>query len=189
MKRFVSSQSGMTLVELLAAIAISLLIIGAIYTVFLTGIRVYERIDIENMLRSEADYAIARMMNELYAFSPDGLEANQGQENKPLEELSFVKNEQFKPNGQIGLVSRETLEQPAHRTISIQRGKLLIDGQTITSTHFLLDDSSSFSFRCARWEGEICQSGVLMITLTVKDGNNNKIISAEPFTLRTEFGF
>ncbi|ASS98681.1 MULTISPECIES: PulJ/GspJ family protein [Geobacillus] len=189
MKRSVDNQAGMSLVELLAAITISMLIIGIIYTVFVAGIRVYERIGIENELRSEADYAAARLMNTLYSFSPDGLDAGQNQENKPLRQLSFIKNEQFQTNGQVGLVSREQAAEPSVRTISIGNGKLMVDGETITSTRLLLDDSSSLSFRCARREGTICRSGVLTMTLTIKDGENHGVISIQPFTLRTEFGF
>ncbi|AKU25936.1 prepilin-type N-terminal cleavage/methylation domain-containing protein [Geobacillus sp. FSL K6-0789] len=189
MRRSVNTQDGMTLVELLAAISISMLIIGAIYTVFLAGIRVYQHIGIESELRSEADYAVARIMNALYMFSPDGLEADRSQENKTLSQLSFVKNEQFKTNNQVGLVSRETAAQSVHRIISIKDGKLMMDGEAITSTRLLLDDSSSFSFRCARRDGEICRSGVITIILTIKDGNNNGMLSIKPFTLQTEFGF
>ncbi|MBR2516640.1 prepilin-type N-terminal cleavage/methylation domain-containing protein [Geobacillus sp.] len=190
MKRSVDNQDGMSLVELLAAITISMVIIGIIYTVFIAGIRVYERIGIENELRSEADYAAARLMNALYAFSPDGLEAGQNQENKPLHQLAFVKNEQFETNSQVGLVSRGQATKPSVRTISIENGKLIVDGEPITSTRLLLDgSSSSFSFRCARREGIICRSGVLTMTLTIQDAENHGVISIKPFTLKTEFGF
>ena len=192
MKQSARSEAGMTMIELLAAVSISLLIIGAIYTVFLTGIRAYERIGIENDLRSEADYAMARIMNELYTLSPDGMESQE--EKTPLTAVTFVKNQEFKADADTGLVSREKKkpESIERMTMSIQDGALAINGETITSSRFLLDDSSSFSFRCARKEGNLCRSGVMTIRLIVSDRRHadpSGWLYVPPFTLTTEFGF
>ncbi|MGZ0086580.1 type II secretion system protein J [Geobacillus sp. C56-T2] len=188
MKRFADGEKGMTLVEVLAAITISMLIVGAVYAVFLGGVRAYQHIGIENELRSEADYVAARLMNALYAFAPDGLEAERSQENQTLRELRFIRNEQFQTNNQVGLVSRAETEQPTYQSVAIKDGKLMIDGAAVTSPAFRLDDTSFFSFRCARWQKNICRSGVLTMTFTVRDGES-AAFPVQPFTVKTEFGF
>lgn len=71
MNRFVRNQKGLTLIELLMAITISSIIIVTIYSVFLTGIKAYQKIGIEGFLRDEADYVLSMIVNEMNKSSVD----------------------------------------------------------------------------------------------------------------------
>jgi Tfp pilus assembly protein PilW len=179
----------MTLVELLAAIAISLLIIGAVHTVFLSGIRAYQRIGIENELRSEADYAVAMVMNKLYEFAPDGIDTDAAKSNH--HQLTFVNDQEPTIDVGTGIIAPKTTA-PTELTIELQNGALAINGKAVSSSRLLLDDQSQLSFRCLRQEGMICRSGVITIELSVKDPNHadpDSWLYIRPFTLKTEFGF
>ncbi|AGT32971.1 hypothetical protein M493_13650 [Geobacillus genomosp. 3] len=191
MKRSARSKAGMTLIELLAAVSVSLLIIGAIYTVFLSGIRAYERIGIENELRSEADYAMAMVMNKLYEFAPDGINLSESGEKT----LTFIDDRQKRVDPSSGFVDEREIGGGA-LTVSIENGSLIINGEAISPPHLLLVDNSAFSVRCLREErkeeARICRSGVITIRLAVQDRKHadpDSRLYVRPFTLKTEFGF
>ena len=191
MRRSAKAQAGMTLVGLLAAVSISLLIIGAIYTVFLTGIRAYQRIGIENELRSEADYAVAMMMNKLYELAPDGVDLSVSNE----QTLTFIEDRQQWIDTLSGFVA-EQKKDGAALTISIEDGALAINGEAISSSRLSLAADSTLSLRCLReekkGEAHICRSGVVTMKLTVQDRKHadpDSWLYVQPFTLKTEVGF
>jgi prepilin-type N-terminal cleavage/methylation domain-containing protein len=189
MKQFVNNHKGLSLVELLAAITISSFILTSAYGVFLGGIKAYKRIGIENQLRSEADYIIATIMNELYQFAPDGI-AMEGTTNE--RRIQFIKNKQKVINSSVGLVEeKETATQMF--TVELQNDALSINGQPINSDHLkIIPNQSKISYTCVRQEGNVCRSGIVTFILTVQDRDHetpNDLLYIKPFTLKTEFGF
>ncbi|MFC0522446.1 PilW family protein [Pontibacillus salicampi] len=72
-KRF-RNQKGITLVELLAALAISTLFMGIIGTTLFIGLHTYQQANGKNDLQNEADYIVTSIIREIYEFSPDYIE-------------------------------------------------------------------------------------------------------------------
>ena len=61
-----NKEDGFTLVEVLAALAISSLIILIAYSLFFATQDTYERVTEENDIRKEADYLMASLINEFF---------------------------------------------------------------------------------------------------------------------------
>lgn len=188
MKRFVNNEKGLTLLELLAAVTISFLIIGVMYNVFMSGIKTYQRIGIENELRSEADYMMTIVFNRLYEFAPDGIDTT----TTTNTQLVFVNNKQKTIDTRVGLVKEQETETKSF-SLALQNDQLLIDGQPISSDRLrIISNQSKLSYTCVRQEGNICRSGVVTMVLAVEDSTHDSPSSPlyiRPFTLKTEFGF
>lgn len=113
-------EKGMTLYELLAVIVISGILLSSIYGVFLTGVNLYKKIGIESQLKEEADYILATVLNEFYAFSPDDVEYHE-----ETNELSLSLFNQLNINEKDYITSsleKEALTRKA--TIELQEGSL-----------------------------------------------------------------
>jgi prepilin-type N-terminal cleavage/methylation domain-containing protein len=191
MKRYVNNAKGLSLVELLAAITISSLILASIYGVFFSGLNAYKRIYIENQLRSEADYIVATIMNKLYAFAPDGIEMDQGQTTNA--QIIFVNDKRKDIDPYLGFVEEEPEPTPEKLTVALQDGSIAIDGEWLHSDRLkIVAEESRFSYTCAKQEEKICRSGVVTIKLAVQDRDHDDpddLLYIKPFTLKTEFGF
>ncbi|OQP01383.1 Tfp pilus assembly protein [Geobacillus sp. 44C] len=191
MKRYVNNTKGLSLVELLAAITISSLILASIYGVFFSGLNAYKRIHIENQLRSEADYIVATIMNKLYAFAPDGIEMDQGQTTNA--QIIFVNDKRKDIDPYLGFIKEEPEPTPETLTVALQDGSIAIDGERLHSDRLkIVAEESGFSYTCAKQEEKICRSGVVTIKLAVQDRDHDDpddLLYIKPFTLKTEFGF
>ncbi|WP_143415110.1 Tfp pilus assembly protein [Geobacillus sp. E263] len=189
MKRYVNNENGLSLAELLAAIAISSFILVSIYGVFFSGLNAYKRIFIENQLRSEADYIVATIMNKLYEFAPDGIAMDQ-----PTNAQIVFVNDKRKDIDSLGFVN-EKPEPTQKLTITLQDGSIAVDGERLHSDRLkIVAEESEFSCTCSQQEEEekkICRSGVVTIKLTVQDRYHDPgdLLHVKPFTLKTEFGF
>lgn len=188
MKRFVNNEKGLSLLELLAAMTISTFILAAIYGVFLSGIKTYQRIGIENELRSEADYMMTIVLNNLYQFSPDGIDTTA----TTNERIVFINNKQKKIDTRVGLVEEQETAAESF-TIELQNDALSINGQPISSDRLkIMTSQSKLSYTCVRQEGNMCRSGVVTVVLAVQDRDHatpDSPLYIKPFTLKTEFGF
>jgi prepilin-type N-terminal cleavage/methylation domain-containing protein len=191
MKRYVNNTKGLSLVELLAAITISSLILASIYGVFFSGLNAYKRIHIENQLRSEADYIVATIMNKLYEFAPDGIIAMD--QTKKNAQIVFVSDKQKVIDPSLGMVKEEPKPTLETLTVALQDGSIVVNGELLHSDRLkIVADKSKFSYICAKQEENICRSGVVTIMLTVQDRDHddpNDLLYIKPFTLKTEFGF
>jgi prepilin-type N-terminal cleavage/methylation domain-containing protein len=74
MNRLLSPERGMTLIEVLVTLVIMTIISSIIYSVFITGIKLYQKIGIEGQLRDDADYIATMILNELYENTPNYIE-------------------------------------------------------------------------------------------------------------------
>jgi prepilin-type N-terminal cleavage/methylation domain-containing protein len=191
MKRYVNNAKGLSLVELLAAITISSLILASIYGVFFSGLNAYKRIHIENQLRSEADYIVATIMNKLYEFAPDGIIAMD--QTKKNAQIVFVSDKQKVIDPSLGMVKEEPKPTLETLTVALQDGSIVVNGELLHSDRLkIVADKSKFSYICAKQEENICRSGVVTIMLTVQDRDHDTsddLLYIKPFTLKTEFGF
>ncbi|BDG31182.1 PilW family protein [Parageobacillus thermoglucosidasius] len=190
MKRYVNNENGLSLAELLAAIAISSFILVSIYGVFFSGLNAYKRIFIENQLRSEADYIVATIMNKLYAFAPDGIAMDQ----TTNAQIVFVNDKRKDIDSHLGFVKEEPEPTPETLTIALQDGLIAVDGEQLHSDRLkIVAEESGFSYTCSQQEEEkICRSGVVTIKLAVQDRDHDDpddLLYIQPFTLKTEFGF
>jgi hypothetical protein len=188
MRRYVNNANGLSLVELLAAITISSFILVSIYGVFFSGLNAYKRIFIENQLRSEADYVVATVMNELYQFSPDGLDMKETTD----QQLQFVTDRQKVINSSVGIVEEQKTDRKT-LTVSLQQNTVLLNEEQLHSDHLkIVSSQSELSYRCAKQEENICRSGIITIKLSVQDRDHDDpdgLLYIKPFTLKTEFGF
>lgn len=62
----IRNQRGLTLVELLATLAIIGMITTIAFSILMSGIKTSENIQIETALRNEADYLMTSFIRELY---------------------------------------------------------------------------------------------------------------------------
>ena len=62
----IRDQHGLTLVELLATLALISVVITLAFSVLMNGIRAADNIQIETALRNEADYLMTSLIRELY---------------------------------------------------------------------------------------------------------------------------
>ncbi|MEN8701183.1 hypothetical protein [Bacillus infantis] len=62
---------GFTLYELLAVLATTAIVLPVIYGVFTSGIKLYNKIQVEGQLRDDADYTSTMIMNAFYSYPFD----------------------------------------------------------------------------------------------------------------------
>ncbi|WP_042195583.1 prepilin-type N-terminal cleavage/methylation domain-containing protein [Paenibacillus camerounensis] len=168
MKRFVKllrREQGLTLIELIAGIALFSMVAGLIYGVMLFGIRSYNQVSVENKLRDEGDLLMSAIITEMYTFGPTVVSAT----GKALT-LSTIKDD-----------GSQITEQ-----ISIADGKMKFNGISDIRTDITADlvEDSGFTLTCST--GAPCESGLIQIKL-----NLHKDYGGKPFELSLEstFGF
>lgn len=66
-KQRLASQKGVTLIELLLAVAITSIVATIAVSVFIGGVNTYKNVTVQNAVRDEADYIMARFITELYS--------------------------------------------------------------------------------------------------------------------------
>ena len=64
-------EKGITLIELLATLTVLMVVLPVIYGVFSSGLKLYNKIQIEGQLRDDADYAVTMVMNTFYSYPFD----------------------------------------------------------------------------------------------------------------------
>lgn len=79
MKLFVKKlkcERGLTLIEVLLGLTITLFVGSILYGALITGTKAYEKIGIEWKMRDEADLAVTQMQESLYQFKVDDIAEN-----------------------------------------------------------------------------------------------------------------
>lgn len=77
MKQYVKKiqgENGVTLIEVLLGLTITIFFTSILYGALSTGIKAYEKIGIEWKMRDEADLVITQIQESLYKFKIDGIE-------------------------------------------------------------------------------------------------------------------
>ena len=70
MRKLLKSTGGFTLIELLATVTVSSIILAVLYSIFATGITLYQKIQVEAQMRDDADYIATMILNEMYENPP-----------------------------------------------------------------------------------------------------------------------
>lgn len=70
MKKHLTSNRGITLIEVLVTLVIMAIASTGIYGTFTMGLKLYQKIGIEGKLRDDADYAVTMILNEMYDNPP-----------------------------------------------------------------------------------------------------------------------
>lgn len=172
MKRFVkrlrSEQQGMTLIELIATVAVFSMVMMAIYGVIHFGFGAYHRITIENSLRDEGDLLMSSVITELYSFGPDSV-------SQQSNGLTLNKMER-KESGEVEV-------RPS--SILLDNGVMSIDGHDVDIRSQLLN-TSKIAVVCTSNDTASCTSGSIEIELELSQSYGGK---EQRLKLQSRFGF
>ncbi len=212
---YFSNSKGITLIELLLALTIVSIVLTVSYPILTNGIRNFQEINSEVQLRSEADYIIGKILNEIYLFYPDTVEQ--------LTENKIVMKRTFDGTNPTGSSSRYAVEHGIIGNPKIKRNeelilefeneniymikidhennetKLQLNGESIkllTKEQIMLDietpilDEALYSkislVDCP--SDRPCKNGSLKITLVI-DFLDDEIRRNDPLKLESSFGF
>ncbi|KAA9023143.1 PilW family protein [Niallia endozanthoxylica] len=201
MKKILSSQRGITLVEVLATLVIMAIVSGGIYSVFTTGLKLYQKTGIEAQLRDDADYVATMILNEMYNRPPNYIAKYETAEAKGIE---MVRYKQKTVNHYIV----EETEEKEYRIFiyfenekfyieevdpisedTIERMELSSDSSRFTT---LNGESSSISFTPTSLDSN--GNGVhgrIELKLIIGDNSENlsSFLKTKPLKLESSFGF
>ncbi|MGE7779532.1 PilW family protein [Peribacillus sp. NPDC097264] len=202
-KKSLSNENGLSLIEILLAVTITTFITGVIYSLFITGLSLYQKIQIEGQLREDADYIATMIMNELTTNQPkyvtplnedgkNGVTLNVQEEktvdgfiiedSKGTEPVDiYFKDSQFIIDNK-GVLN--TLNLSTSSFIDINEGT-----QTEKKTGIRLDTDSSDCTRDP--SGTLCTHSTIHVTMVIENNIHAKgfFVTTEPLVLESSFGF
>ncbi|PLT30158.1 type IV pilus modification PilV family protein [Peribacillus deserti] len=206
------SQRGITLIEVLITIVVSAIALTLIYSVFATGIKLYQKIEVEGQIRDDADYLAAMILNEMYTTPPSYVEY---EESKP----NLIKLVRLQDKAIEGYLVEDSAAPQKTTDISINQNNLIIqrgsEGETIIDSLTAQltsmnkgesnERSSSLEVRGGRDCRQVpkknamgerievtqCTHGTIDLTLILTDSPHQQgsIIKTEPLVLESSFGF
>lgn len=203
-----SSERGITLIELLVTLVIMSIVSGVIYSVFATGFKLYQKIGIEAQLRDDADYVATMILNEMYnnppnyikryettdskgiemvRYAPKNVEGYLVEDSTQIEQdlLIYFENDRF----YLEKIKREEngiITSLEKREISTESSKLtkITDGAN--------EESSSISYTCTGLEkNDKCEHGTISLKIIIGDDNErfSSFLKTDPLILESSFGF
>ncbi|MGD6816734.1 type II secretion system protein [Metabacillus sp. 84] len=207
------NEKGITLIELLAVLAVSGIFLTVFYNVFMMGIKTYEKTSIEVQLREEADYVLSALLDTLDESKIDAARSCTSINGQPC--LQFIQNKEIQKQnradgseGEIfveGEALSETVitftfgEQVTKETAIVTKNEKNEevsreeDTATLTSQPYELVNPTADIICLERSidEPDSCTSGLIEMTLSIQDANYTKEspIAVEPMTLTSQFGF
>ena len=208
MKLFDNKQAGITVVELLVALAISSITILTIYSVFLSGVKAYQKIGIEGFLRDEADYVVSMIINEMNQSSVDIIKYCEGTDNC----IELIDSKQINVNNDakelVGEAEKETsviirfiINDTVVREVSEINEST--ENETLTESSTLSSPNSTFSnskieilgieevYQQNLSETPMFKSAIINMNLQVGHSRYKKgsPLYVEPLQLESQFGF
>ncbi|SDF21763.1 prepilin-type N-terminal cleavage/methylation domain-containing protein [Fontibacillus panacisegetis] len=173
------SEQGYTLVELIAAITLVSLIAGVIFTAITFGINSYQKIQIENELRDEADLVMSTVINELYTFAPERIKRIDDGGNQGIELISgiggtkkiYIQNDGSSSKGKLII---DTVEFEI-------RSNIIVDVSDIPQASNITLECSSTSM-----DPNECSTGMINIKLSLSQDQGGH---TSQLTLDSKFGF
>ncbi|WP_336787130.1 PulJ/GspJ family protein [Paenibacillus sp. MMO-177] len=169
-KKWRSEESGLTLVELIAAMTLLSIAAGVIFSVVTFGIHTYNRIETENALRDDADLLMSSIITELYAYGPDLISAS-------TNGITLVRDAGTREERQIFIQNKQL--RIGSRTIDT-RSDIDMPSQTEPSS-----EASFIELKCKTNVTE-CSSGLIEIRLVLEQNHNGH---TQQLTLESKFGF
>lgn len=198
-KKALANEDGLSLIEILLAVTITTFITGVIYSLFITGLSLYQKIQIEGQLRDDADYIATMIMNELTTNQPkyvtslnedgkigvtlnveeektvDGfiIEDSIGTESVDI----YFKDSQFVIDNKGTLT---TLDLSTSSFIDLNEGT-----QTEKKTGITLDTNGACTSATS------CTHSTIHVTMIIENNIHTKglFASTEPLVLESSFGF
>ncbi|MEM5012219.1 MULTISPECIES: type II secretion system protein J [Niallia] len=185
-------EKGLTLMEVLAVLAITAIVLPVIYGVFHTGINLFNKIQIEGQIRDDADYAVSMMMNSFNSTPFDYVQM-QGKSVQLVDSEQTAITENQKDNSTFYSYSKAKTDKTTTR--SIEFVPTTVDGKTITSVSIdgkALESNGDFSnseikLQCSETDktnSDTCLHGVIYVDFVINNEKLNK-----PLTLKSQFGF
>ncbi|WP_409297416.1 PilW family protein [Peribacillus sp. SCS-26] len=193
------NEKGVTLIELLLTVVISAIAAVLIYSVFLTGIKLYQKIQVESGLRDNADYIATMILNEMYNSPPTyvrNLEDGRG--------IELVRNEDKTVEGYL---IEDSVKPASTVKISIEENDITIKRNNeepikllTHSTELAEADDNSGAVRVSsltlsnvkkdRVTGRF-KHGTINLTLVLNDSSHQEgsLINVKPLVLQSSFGF
>ncbi|WP_449620008.1 type IV pilus modification PilV family protein [Robertmurraya sp. Marseille-Q9965] len=211
MKMHLKSESGLTLIEVLITLVIMSIVSGVIYSVFATGLKLYQKIGIEAQLRDDADYVATMILNEMYNNPPNFITNYETSTSKGIELV------RFKPKNVDGYLVEDSTEieqdlliyfesdhfyveriqrvteEGVERIISLEKTQISSESSKFT----IIDDdghqqSSSITYNCTK-EGLAgkCEHGRITLDIVIADNNDrlSNLLRTKPLLLESSFGF
>lgn len=201
-KESLSNEKGLSLMEILLAVTITTFISAVIYSLFITGLSLYQKIQIEGQLRDDADYIATMIMNELTTNQPkyvtplnedektgvrlnveeektvDGYIIEDSKGTDPID--IYFKDSQFVIDNNGTLT---TLDLSASSFINLNEGN-----QTEKKTGITLDSDGD----CTGVRSETsCTHSTIHVTMVIENNIHTKgfFVSTKPLVLESSFGF
>lgn len=167
MKPFVTSETALTLVELLTALTLYSLILLLLSSTYTFGVRAYERITVEGALRDEADYMMTTILNALYELGPQ----DQPTQNPTDGSVTFTNTDRFGLNNHTELVAGSQVKKTLtilfkDNVIYLKKATLQPDGTILSQTSITLSHPTIHSL-------VIQQNNVLTNIQIIPIGQNN----------------
>lgn len=187
-------EKGLTLVEVLAVIAITAIVLPVIYGVFHTGINLYNKIQVEGQLRDDADYAVSVMMNSFNSIPFDYV-TQDGDKIVLVNSEQTAINENEKENSTFYSYSKEEIDEENTETRSIEFVEKTVGGKEIQSVSIdgnTLEGNGDYSastinLMCSdtdRNDNNKCLHGIIAVDFTIQNARIER-----PLTLESRFGF
>ncbi|WP_042354899.1 PilW family protein [Bacillus rubiinfantis] len=185
-------EKGITLIELLTTVTILMIVLPIIYGVFTSGLKLYNKIQIEGQLRDDADYAVTMIMNTFYSFPFDEVQQC-GSNCIELIDNKYTKVEKVsKDKSFYGIQQKAEKDSETRKVIKFIPDS---DGKTVLSIDGkMLDDISGFSNVSLSYTCD--NSNISLISSNCENGgiidielqfNNSRL--EKPYTLTSQFGF
>ncbi|MFB6467971.1 type II secretion system protein J [Cytobacillus sp. Hz8] len=217
MRKLLTASKGMTLIEVLATLVITAIVSGVVYSVFITGIKLYQKIGIESQLRDDADYIATMILNEMYNYPPNYITDYDNMETG-AKGIELVRYKQKVVNGylieepqdvdEVNYIDKDLLIYYLEGKFFIEDIERKEDGSVITNskTEISTDSSktttvgedsskeiSSISIgQCSRKDSNgNCQHGRINLNLVIDDirQGQNQIFNINPLILKSSFGY
>lgn len=202
--KFLIDKRGMTLIEVLLVLVILSIASISIYSVFTTGLKLYQKIAIEGQLRDDADYIATMILNELYENTPNYIEPYiednkpvgirmiridktvdryivEDAENVAVKKIIYFKENNFYIKDEIKNSEIKISSETSSHT------KKSIDKETVSS-FINLDTANNCSQKDIKGN---CQHGVIELNLVLEDAKNrhSSFFQMDPIILKSSFGF
>ncbi|MFT4412809.1 type IV pilus modification PilV family protein [Fredinandcohnia humi] len=195
----IREQKGVTLIELLITLTVSAIAIGAIYGVFITGIKAFQKIGIESGLRDEGDYILGMIINEMNRSSVDFISDCDGSDiNKCIE---LIDNRTIEVEGELVEEGESVLQRVIRFEIdnsmrmSVTENGTLLESTTISSGTTVLT-GSEISFACTNYEytesvsDNLCVNAIVNMNLVINhSAYQDSMLRIPSLELESRFGF
>ncbi|KIL53323.1 hypothetical protein KP77_02990 [Jeotgalibacillus alimentarius] len=195
------NEDGMTMIEVLAGIAVAAIFSASIYGVFISGLSLYEKTSSLGQARDETDYIATMIMNELYTQKPDFVRPFEADGRSGVMLTRFSEKE----------VENYLIEQPDTSDdtyIYFEQNRIVFDTITaeekaagspaagdspdlvLTGDSIVLQPAESFiRMKCRTACPEGLPTGIIELNLSILPANSRVAEEMDPIQLRSDFGY